>query len=853
MFSFLKKVSCGSRLSIVFPKEVKDRYGVLESDYVSFIVTTMKRPMVEVFSAISQAGPSEEDTLFEITPEDWRCGSSEQLLKDCGLYDYRIAVYGDYSEGEPLDEKFYVECELVAEKVFGFEDVLILHVANNAPAGFSKTLSFDAGEIVDLTGCESSEEYNAVYPAEFPFNVDEDVSSSSGFRTVSTLKRLGLLKPYLYINNELDGKKFLFAGYSTIESNSALENAIAHGDESFYDSSNVCFNLWRKDQTCSEAGWRYPHANGFVNALSSSSGADALKLLPVWGEASDVKFRIRTTSSGQSVTMPRPWVGIYYFNVFWGDGSVEAVEGDPEIRTISHTYSSAGEYTISYRIGCWHESEGHDGYSGYCGLWKGIGYGSWSNPLVLGYEDSAGGKVEFDSASSFFRGACNSIESIMSDAISIGFGGLDICSHSSLRDLALPSCETIPTGVFANCKALENVSLPSVTELPSGMLFNGCSSLKSVNFDSVLSVGGNGSSGVFLYSMNPKKVSEYLSFVSFGKALEIGSNALELCSSVERMSFPSVSSVGGGAFRGCSALRGIELPSAVSIGSSAFSGCVSLEGIELPSVIDLGVNAFYGCSKIAFAVVPSISEIPSNAFYGCVSLSSVSFQDGIESVGDLAFMNCSALGEISLPSASSVGESAFYNCVGMSSVSIPMLREINHSVFDLCSSIRRFSFEHVESVSNLAFGNCKSLESISLPSAKSLGYRCFVSCVKLSNVDLPSVTTVDDRCFRQCTGLETVSMSSANSIHYRAFESASKLSTIVLGYVSSESEIGNLTIASDTTVGTGVANVNVTVQNTSDEILSWSAGYANTRFVVNCLGDGKTVSYNQSANSWEAV
>lgn len=58
------------------------------------------------------------------------------------------------------------------------------------------------------------------------------------------------------------------------------------------------------------------------------------------------KFEIKTTTASESFTLPLTAVGVYGFNVDWGDGSTDDITtySDP---AVTHTYAVAGAYDIT--------------------------------------------------------------------------------------------------------------------------------------------------------------------------------------------------------------------------------------------------------------------------------------------------------------------------------------------------------------------------------------------------------------------------------------------------------------------------------------------------------------------------
>ena len=151
---------------------------------------------------------------------------------------------------------------------------------------------------------------------------------------------------------------------------------------------------------------------------------------------------------------------------------------------------------------------------------------------------------------------------------------------------------TIKYGAFADCTALETLTLPdSLTEIVGGGggfkgAFNGCTALKSVKFGTGLVTIGNGTSSYS--SRNPDSYADE------------------------------------GAFGNCGNLETVEFgPNLETIGHHAFSECGHLKSLTIPdSVTTIGVNCFYNnirLTKVSFGA--DLQLIGACAFMGCVSLS----------------------------------------------------------------------------------------------------------------------------------------------------------------------------------------------------------------------------------------
>nr|DAP54537.1 MAG TPA: leucine-rich repeat protein [Caudoviricetes sp.] len=224
----------------------------------------------------------------------------------------------------------------------------------------------------------------------------------------------------------------------------------------------------------------------------------------------------------------------------WGDGTSNT--------ETTHTYSIAGDYTIT-----WDGSTMED-TSSYIGL-----FGQQEES-----PNSCVRRIRFsNSVTSINDGAltrCYSLESITipNSVTSINDGALAHCYL--LNNVVIPnSVTTIGRNIFYQCCLLDNVVIPnSVTSIDSGTFCN-CYSLKRVAIpNSVTSI--NDSS----------------------------------------------------AFRDCHLLESITIPNSVTyIGDNAFSNCYSLKSIIIPnSVTRFGNYAFELCTNIRLYDFSNATSIP---------------------------------------------------------------------------------------------------------------------------------------------------------------------------------------------------------------------------------------------------
>ena len=145
-----------------------------------------------------------------------------------------------------------------------------------------------------------------------------------------------------------------------------------------------------------------------------------------------------------------------------------------------------------------------------------------------------------------------------------------------------------------------------------------------------------------------------------------------------------VNVIASGAFDGCTALEKIYITSRTSsltVQSGAFEDCEKLTSIE--GYADTkAMKALIDVAGITRATVVA-GTIVSYAFEGCSSLTSVTINDGVTSIGESAFEDCTGLTSVTIPnSVTSIGRYAFYNCTGLTSVTIGnSVKSIGSSAF----------------------------------------------------------------------------------------------------------------------------------------------------------------------------
>ena len=122
----------------------------------------------------------------------------------------------------------------------------------------------------------------------------------------------------------------------------------------------------------------------------------------------------------------------------------------------------------------------------------------------------------------------------------------------------------------------------------------------------------------------------------------------------------------------------ITIPSTVSYMSQDYS------------VTSIGNSAFYNCSGLTLIIIPgSVANIGADAFDKCTSLTLVTIPEGVTSIGEGAFYYCSGMTLITIPeSVTSIGGEAFNGCSSLKSITIPSgIKNIEDYTFAYCSGL----------------------------------------------------------------------------------------------------------------------------------------------------------------------
>lgn len=200
------------------------------------------------------------------------------------------------------------------------------------------------------------------------------------------------------------------------------------------------------------------------------------------------------------------------------------------------------------------------------------------------------------------------------------------------------------------------------------------------------------------------------------------------------------------------------------------------------------------CETITLITIDNgVTSIGDHAFDGCNSLTSITIPRSLTIIGDWAFKNCCSLRSIDIPnSVTSIDSYAFYKCTSLTSIDIPSsVTKISSGIVYGCSSLTSVSIPNsIIVIFNNAFHDCTGLTSLAIPNSVLRIYNhAFSGCTGLNSIEIPnSVTSIEAYAFENCTNLTSVTIgNSVTSLGMQvdggfdsAFEGCTKITSVTL-------------------------------------------------------------------------
>lgn len=119
-------------------------------------------------------------------------------------------------------------------------------------------------------------------------------------------------------------------------------------------------------------------------------------------------------------------------------------------------------------------------------------------------------------------------------------------------------------------------------------------------------------------------------------------------------------------------------------------------------------NLGFATNNVSTLLIPG--NIKTYNCTGLIKLTSVTIENGVESIGDYAFANCTGLTAVTIPgSVNDIGIQAFQDCRALTSLSIPAsVTTIGLAAFDGCTGVRTLTIEDGDNTLTLAKTNTKN-------------------------------------------------------------------------------------------------------------------------------------------------
>lgn len=256
------------------------------------------------------------------------------------------------------------------------------------------------------------------------------------------------------------------------------------------------------------------------------------------------------------------------------------------------------------------------------------------------------------------------------------FSNCELLSKINIPD----AITSIGDSLFMNCKALQTVKLPNGVTSIGNSAFSGCTALTTVDYDGELTFIGKElfKDTALLANTTPDNCIIY-----WGKYV-LGIQVSEENPLVTATIKDGTIGIAGYAFTvpgqytwqvyGCTTLTEVTLPSSIKfIGDYAFNKCSALAKADISKtqITKIGNYCFAETALTSIVMPDTLREIGDYAFNACKSLTTVTFNSGLEKLSNNCFWNCSSITTVDLPaSVKTIGSMAFSGCSALKTVDV---------------------------------------------------------------------------------------------------------------------------------------------------------------------------------------
>ena len=241
----------------------------------------------------------------------------------------------------------------------------------------------------------------------------------------------------------------------------------------------------------------------------------------------------------------------------------------------------------------------------------------------------------------------------------------------------------------------------------------------------------------------------------------IGDEAFSYTKKLEEVNLPeSLTHLGAYAFYHSETLKTISIPEGLSdIGAAAFKGTPWLNSYDADFVVEGNyVLLEYKGTETDVVLPNNIMHLPDKVF-AASSITSITFNKRLKTIGDSVFEGCSYLKTAVVPdTVSSIGEGIFKNCTSLTEAALPShLTHVPPYTF-YQTRISSFDFSKIETIGSYAFSNTSLSGAMELASPlKRVGDHAF-TYTKLTSLTVTDNVYLEEGAFSQVTTLTDVTI-----------------------------------------------------------------------------------------------
>lgn len=195
------------------------------------------------------------------------------------------------------------------------------------------------------------------------------------------------------------------------------------------------------------------------------------------------------------------------------------------------------------------------------------------------------------------------------------------------------------------------------------------------------------------------------------------------------------------------------------IGDDFASSNLSISSLTVDDgIISIGARAFKNCANLkTINIAQSVTLLGEECFYGCLTLEAFS-NKGIVTIGGKSFAECENLKVVSIESLDSLQQGIFFNCSQLIDCNLPNIKSIGKEAFKNCQSLKEYNItENVSFVGESAFEGCTSLVRMIFPdNVKELGKGVFTNCTALTSISIGAGISYLPWIFEGCTNLSDI-------------------------------------------------------------------------------------------------